>query len=170
MTFRRYLILAVVTLTSSLGDTFLDVGMKRLGPVSLHHLGTLIVALKEPWILGGIVLLLGFFASYLTALSWADLTFVLPATSLGYVVVALLSKFWLHEQISTSRWLGIFCIVAGVGFVTRGPSYTEPVRPAGRAAVGSTQRAERDGHATPLPPSSLRTTAVRGAHHGMEQS
>lgn len=126
MTFRRYLILAIVTLTSALGDTFLDRGMMEIGPVSLHHLGSLIVALKVPWILGGIVLLLGFFASYLTALSWADLTYVLPATSMGYVVVALLSKFWLHEAISPSRWLGIFCIVAGVGFVTRGPAYTEP--------------------------------------------
>jgi drug/metabolite transporter (DMT)-like permease len=50
---------------------------------------------------------------------------VLPATSFAYVVVALLSRFWLHEQITPARWLGIFCIVAGVGFVTRGPSYTE---------------------------------------------
>jgi drug/metabolite transporter (DMT)-like permease len=125
MTPRRYLILAIVTLTSALGDTFLDIGMKQLGPVSLHHLGTLIVALKIPWVLAGIVLLIGFFASYLTALSWADVTFVLPATSFAYVVVALLSRFWLHEEITPARWLGIFCIVAGVGFVTRGPAYTE---------------------------------------------
>lgn len=125
MTPRRYIILAIVTLTSALGDTFLDIGMKQVGPVSLHHLGALIVALKIPWVLAGIVLLVGFFASYLTALSWADVTFVLPATSFSYVVVALLSRFWLHEQITPARWLGIFCIVAGVGFVTRGPAYTE---------------------------------------------
>jgi drug/metabolite transporter (DMT)-like permease len=50
---------------------------------------------------------------------------VLPATSFAYVVVALVSRFWLHEQITPARWLGIFCIVAGVGFVTRGPSYTD---------------------------------------------
>jgi len=55
---------------------------------------------------------------------------VLPATSFAYVVVALLSRFWLHEQITPARWLGIFCIVAGVGFVTRGPSYTEHAAPA----------------------------------------
>jgi drug/metabolite transporter (DMT)-like permease len=125
MTLRRYIILAIVTLTSALGDTFLAVGMKQLGPVSLHHMSTLVVALKVPWVLAGIVLLIGFFASYLTALSWADVTFVLPATSFAYVVVALLSRFWLHEQITPARWLGIFCIVAGVGFVTRGPAYTE---------------------------------------------
>jgi drug/metabolite transporter (DMT)-like permease len=145
MTLRRYIILAIVTLTSALGDTFLAVGMKQIGPVSLHHLSPLIAALKLPWVLAGVVLLIGFFASYLTALSWADVTFVLPATSFAYVVVALLSRFWLHEQITPARWLGIFCIVAGVGFVTRGPAYTEhataepvaPQEPAVALPIGS---------------------------------
>jgi drug/metabolite transporter (DMT)-like permease len=125
MTFRRYLILATVTLTAAFGDTFLSVGARQLGPISLAHLGQFVVAVLNPWIAGGIVLLIGFFASYLTALSWADLTYVLPASSLGYVVIALLSKFWLHEQLSVYRWLGILFITAGVGFVTRGPSFTE---------------------------------------------
>jgi drug/metabolite transporter (DMT)-like permease len=125
MTLNRYLILAMVTLTGSVGDTFLSVGAKQLGPISLNHIGQLFSAVLNPWIAGGIVLLIGFFASYLTALSWADLTYVLPASSLGYVVVALLSRFWLHEELSLYRWLGILFITAGVGFVTRGPSFTE---------------------------------------------
>ena len=70
----------------------------------------------------GIALLIGFFASYLTALSWADLTFVMPATALGNVIVALLSRFWLHEPISLERWLGVVLITVGVGFVAQGPS------------------------------------------------
>ena len=125
MTFRRYLILAMVTLCGSVGDTFLSVGAKQLGPISLAHLNQLVLAVFNPWVASGIVLLIGFFASYLTALSWADLTYVLPASSLGYVVVAVLARFWRHEQISLLRWLGIVFITAGVGFVTRGPSYTE---------------------------------------------
>jgi drug/metabolite transporter (DMT)-like permease len=124
MTMRRYLVLGVVALSSAFGDTFLAVGMKRLGPVSLSHPGALLSALRTPWVFGGVLLLLVFFASYLTALSWADLTFVLPAASLAYVAVAFLSKFWLHEQISLARWLGIALITAGVGFVTQGPAYT----------------------------------------------
>jgi drug/metabolite transporter (DMT)-like permease len=76
-------------------------------------------------VIAGILCLIGFFASYLAALSWADLTFVLPSTALGYVVVALLSKFWLHESISTYRWAGILLIVCGVGFVANGPSFTQ---------------------------------------------
>ncbi len=125
LTFRRYLVLAAVTLTSSCGDTFLARGMKTLGPVSLHHPTELIHAIFSPWVAGGIVLLCGFFASYLTALSWADLTWVLPASSLGYVIMTLLARFWLHEQVSSLRWLGVLFITAGVGFVTRGPSYTD---------------------------------------------
>jgi drug/metabolite transporter (DMT)-like permease len=124
MTFRRYLILGAVMVGASVGDTFLSEGMKQVGPVSPHHLVGLLIALKNPWVLAGIVFLILFFASYLTALSWADLTFVLPATGFGYVIVALLSKFWLHETISPARWFGIVLITLGVGFVTRGPSYT----------------------------------------------
>jgi len=124
MTLRRYLVLGLVALTSAFGDTSLAVGMKRIGPVPLSHPDALISALRTPWVLVGVLLLVIFFASYLTALSWADLTFVLPATSLAYVAVAFLSRFWLHEQISPERWLGIALITAGVGFVTQGPAWT----------------------------------------------
>lgn len=125
MTFRRYMVLVAIMVTASLGDIFLSAGMRQVGPVSIHHLSSLFAALRIPRVLGGIVLLTAFFASYLTALSWADLTFVLPATSFGYVIIALLSRFWLHEIITPTRWAGILLITAGVGFVARGPSYTD---------------------------------------------
>ena len=123
------MVLAAVTLTSSCGDTFLARGMKTLGPVSLHHPAELIHALFSPWVAAGIVLLCGFFASYLTALSWADLTYVLPASSLGYVIMEFLARFWLREKVDSLRWLGVLFITAGVGFVTRGPSWTDRGRP-----------------------------------------
>lgn len=125
MTFPRYVVLGVVAITAPLGDTLLSIGMGRVGPISLHHLSKLIYAIGTPQILIGIALLIGFFASYLASLSWADLTYVLPATSIGNVIVALLARFWKHEHISPMRWLGILLITAAVGFVTRGPSYTE---------------------------------------------
>jgi drug/metabolite transporter (DMT)-like permease len=121
----QYAILLTVMLTASVGDTLLSRGMSQIGPVDFHHLGLLLHALVNPYILSGIALLIGFFASYMTALSWADLTFVMPATAFGYVVVALLSRFWLHEHLSLSRWTGILLIVCAVGFVAGGPSRTE---------------------------------------------
>ena len=83
----------------------------------------------NPWVLTGICLLLLFFGSYLTALSWADLTYVLPATALSYVLMALLAKLFLNEHVTASRWLGIALISAGVGFVASGPSVTPAVHP-----------------------------------------
>src|ERR1017187_6411237 len=139
---QRYLILLAVMLTASVGDTLLSHGMRQVGPVSLAHIGLLLAALRNPWVITGILCLLGFFASYLTALSWADLTFVLPSTAFGYVVVSLLPKFWLHEPVSLSRWSGIVLIVCGVGFVANGPSLTqhESKHPlAERAATGETR-------------------------------
>jgi drug/metabolite transporter (DMT)-like permease len=103
--------------------------MTTLPAISLAHPITLIAAVFTPWIALGIALLIGFFASYLTALSWADLTFVLPATAFGNVIVAIFARFWLHEAISLERWAGIALITLGVGFVAQGPSLTErPVK------------------------------------------
>jgi len=125
LTARQYLTLGFVGLSAPLGDTCLSRGMTRLSPITLAHPGTLMAAVFTPWIGAGIALLIGFFAAYLTALSWADLTFVLPTTAFGNVIVAFLARFWLHEPISWQRWLGIALITLGVGFVANGPSLTE---------------------------------------------
>jgi len=126
VTFRKYLVLAGVTLFAAIGDSFLARGMQQIGNISLPRLPDIILTILNPWIALGILFLLAFFAAYMTALSWADLTYVLPATSLGYVLLALIARFLLHEQVSTMRWLGIGLISAGVGFVTRGPALTHP--------------------------------------------
>lgn len=117
--------LLAVALTAPLGDTMLGAGMRHLPPVSLAHPLGMLAAVLNPWVAGGIALLVGFFASYTAALAWADLTFVLPLTSIGNVIVALLSKFGLHEQISPARWVGVFLITVGVGFVAGGVPTTE---------------------------------------------
>jgi drug/metabolite transporter (DMT)-like permease len=137
---RQYLILGVVAVSAPLGDSCLKRGMAAMPPITLDHPGALIAAVFTPWIALGIVLLIGFFASYLTALSWADLTFVLPATAFGYVVIALLAQFWLGESISLERWAGIALITLGVGFVAQGPSLTQ--HPAPEAKETAAQEVE----------------------------
>ena len=121
---QQYLVLLAVVLTASFGDALLRRGMLQVGPADVHHLGMLIRALANPNIIVGIVLLIGFFASYMTALSWADLTFVMPATAFGNVVIALISRFMLHEHLSASRWVGILLLTSAVGFVTNTPART----------------------------------------------
>jgi drug/metabolite transporter (DMT)-like permease len=124
VTFRKYLVLAGITIFSTLGDSLLARGMKDLGGASLHNIPGLLLAILNPFVAVGILLLLAFFASYMSALSWADLTYVLPATSLSYVLVAVIARIGFHEEISPTRWLGIALIAAGVGFVAAGPSST----------------------------------------------
>jgi uncharacterized membrane protein len=133
VTFRKYLVLAGVAVFGSVGDSLLSRGMKEVGNISIHNLRAVFLALRDPWIVSGILLLFAFFAAYMTALSWADLTYVLPATSIGYVLLALIAKFILHEQVTPGRWLGILLITAGVGFVAGGPALTRAA--AGHGAV-----------------------------------
>ena len=129
MTFRKYLILAAIAVFAACGDVCLARGMRGFGPVTVTNWHQLFGFVLNPWVLTGIGLLLLFFASYLTALSWADLTYVLPATALSYVLMALLARQFLGEHVTASRWLGIALITSGVGFVASGPSVTPMAAP-----------------------------------------
>ena len=140
MTLRKYLVLGGVSVFAPVGDSLLSYGMKQVGNISWRNIPDLLLAIANPWVGAGIVLLLGFFASYMIALSWADLTYVLPASSLGYVLLALIARFALHEQISLMRWLGIALVSGGVGFVTSGPERTS--RPPRRLATDGSVAAE----------------------------
>ena len=121
----RYLVLGAIIVFSSVGDVLLAHGMKTIGPISIWDLHHLIPAVFNPWVALGILFLLIFFAAYSTALSWADLTFVLPATSLSYVLVAIMGALLLHEHITPAHWTGILLVSCGVGVVAGGPASTK---------------------------------------------
>jgi drug/metabolite transporter (DMT)-like permease len=118
------MVLAGVSVFAPVGDSLLSYGMKQVGNISVHDMGGLLFAIANPWVALGIFFLLGFFTSYMSALSWADLTYVLPASSLGYVLLAFIARFALHEHVSALRWMGIALVSSGVGFVTSGPELT----------------------------------------------
>src|SRR5271165_349742 len=103
--------------------------MRDFGPVTTANWHQLFGFVLSPWVLTGIGLLVLFFCSYLSALSWADLTYVLPATALSYVLMALLAEIFLNEHVTVARWLGIALITAGVGFVASGPAVTPAANP-----------------------------------------
>ena len=133
VTARKYLVIACIAVFSALGDAFLARGMKLVGVIDVHHLATVLTVLVNPFILIGIGCLFAFMYSYMTALSFADLSYVMPATAISYVVMVLLSMLWLHEHVGMQRWAGVASIVVGVGFVAGGPSRTEGVVPTGQA-------------------------------------
>lgn len=124
MNLRKYLVLLGIVVFGATGDALLSRGMKSMGAVPLDNLQKVILAVLHPWVAIGVLLLIAFFAAYMTALSWADLTYVLPATSIGYVLLAFIARFLLHEQVTATRWMGIAMIAAGVGFVAGGPART----------------------------------------------
>ena len=135
MSFRKLATLAGVVVFGSAGDVCLKRGMLQFGDITLSNWHLIFTAIFTPWVALGIILLILFFANYLSALSFADLTYVLPATSIGYVGMALLARYFLHEDISPVRWAGILLIVIGVGFVARGPALTVEPSPAANLPV-----------------------------------
>lgn len=139
MNVRRYLVIVAIIVFASFGDISLSYGMKRVGAISLARWTELVAAVFNPWVALGIVLLLGFLASYLSALSWSDLTYVLPATSFGYVLLALLSIWLLGEKVNVSRWIGILLVSSGVAIVTRGPAATHRSRAEFASTTGDSQ-------------------------------
>ena len=139
MTFRKYLVLAAMILFNALGDVSLEHGMNRMGAIHAGRLADALAAVFTPWVLTGILLLLCFFACYLSALSWADLSYVIPATALGYVVIALLSEWLLGQTVTLTRWAGIALVGGGVLFLARGPALTAAERPVEPAAAAEGQ-------------------------------
>jgi drug/metabolite transporter (DMT)-like permease len=106
--------------------------MRRLDTSSMSSLSDVLrfflqaFTSQTVWI--GILLLVTFFAAYTLVLSWADFSFVQPASSFAYAIVALLGHYFLGEFVSTTRWIGILIICAGVLAVgTTPPSTTERV-------------------------------------------
>jgi drug/metabolite transporter (DMT)-like permease len=133
MTSLRYVLLALIVLGSTFGDVYLAKGMKQIGEISVRRWHDLLFAPFNPWVGLGIALLMMFYISYLASLSWADLSYIMPATTFGYVLTALCAHFMLGEAIPFTRWIGILMITVGVGFIAGGPSLTVTPTPEGVA-------------------------------------
>ncbi|MBO0726650.1 MAG: EamA family transporter [Blastocatellia bacterium] len=120
---KTFIVLFFAVCAQTLGDVSLTMGMKSIGevntldPSALFKIG--LHVFTNPMILRGILLLLIFFVLQLTALSWADLSFVLPVTAFGYAVTAFLSWRLLGEHVSIMRWIGTIIICFGVAVVSR---------------------------------------------------
>jgi uncharacterized membrane protein len=103
---------AFVVMANVAGNLALSWGMKH--PLGFRLFGVEVIdALLNPWVGVGILLLALWTASRIKLLSWADLSFVLPVTSVGYVLNAAMGHFIYGEQISAARWLGTGLILAG---------------------------------------------------------
>src|ERR1700692_3447034 len=111
------IVTAVVIVSNVLGDSILRSGLQQVGSLVAKPPLDYIMALFNPLVAVGVSMLILWMLSHMALVSWADLSYVLPVTSVGYALVALSGKIFLHEQVSISRWAGICLIVAGVVLV-----------------------------------------------------
>ena len=118
---RTFLFLAIVVLSGTGGDIAWTHAMKRNGQVKSFTpralLGVLRRVLQSGWMWLGIALGALAFFSLLALLSWAEVSFVVPATAANYIVGGLGAKFLLKERVSKARWAGMVLVAAGVAMV-----------------------------------------------------
>lgn len=99
------------------GDLLLKRGMSEAGAVQFTGSGLahgLVTMMTSAMIWLGILFLLGFMASQMTVMSWADYSYVMPAGAFGYAVLTFLAMLFLHESVSPKRWAGVLLICVGV--------------------------------------------------------
>src|ERR1700691_1567877 len=106
--------LALVIVSQPLGNLFLSMGMKHR---ALGSPWDYLAAIFSPHVAVGIVLLIVWLLSRMALLSWADLSYILPLTAIGYIITAILGRAVLKERISAARWSGTLLIVAGTALV-----------------------------------------------------
>ena len=129
--FKTYLLIFFMVVFGPLGDVLLSKGVKNVGALSSWAPANLLIFFHDVFLSGtvwaGIGSLFTFFIAYILVLSWADYSYVQPASSVAYGVVALLGYAVLHEQITATRSVGIAIICAGVFIVGHtSPRTTEP--------------------------------------------
>ncbi|MGD0514388.1 MAG: EamA family transporter [Terriglobales bacterium] len=126
--FKTYLLILIMVIFGPLGNVLLGKGMKRIGAASMGTPAELIDllarVLRSGTIWLGIGSLITFFVAYMLVLSWADYSYVQPASAVAYGMVALLAHFMLREVITPVRWLGVLIICLGVLVVGHTPPRT----------------------------------------------
>jgi drug/metabolite transporter (DMT)-like permease len=138
------IMLLMMVVFGACGDTLLGKGMRLVGPPAAWSAAQVAAflgrAVVSPTVWTGFLSLVLFFLSYMLVLTWADFSFVLPASAASYAVVPLLGHFFLGEAVSPLRWSGVVLIALGVGLVGLTPPSTAVA--AAPAAAAETARGD----------------------------
>ena|SRR5262252_4785146 len=136
--FKTLFMICVMVLCATTGDLMLKRGMTQIGAVQLTPGGVLhafLLTITSGTIWLAIFFLLGFMVSNMTVLSWADYSYVMPASAFGYAVVAFAGVTILGERVTPRRWLGVALICIGVFLVGRTAPRTTAVMAARAEAL-----------------------------------
>jgi len=117
-------IVAFVVVTSA-GDVLMSKAMTLVGDVGelrkKHGVKGVVAAVaSNRWFWAALAAMSLSFFTLLTALSWADLSMVGPASSaLVFVSNTLAAKFYLREKVNARRWAASAVVGAGILLVNR---------------------------------------------------
>ena len=115
--YKTLFMVLLMVVSANLGDLMLKRGMVQIGAVEMSPAGlwrALMSTAHNGTIWMGIFFLIGFTFCYMTAVSWADYSYVMQAGAFGYAVQTFLAVVVLHEAVSGRRWFGVVLIVVGV--------------------------------------------------------
>lgn len=120
--FRVIVAMTLAAAAAAVGQIFVRQGMQQVGalehyaPLALmQYFGT---AMSNPSVILGTMLNTVFYGLFLAALSWTDLTVVLPLTALEFGMAAILAVVVLNEVVPSLRWAGIALVIMGVILIT----------------------------------------------------
>jgi drug/metabolite transporter (DMT)-like permease len=120
---RTLVLTALAVLLNAVGNVLLKIGMQRVGEISSFSPGALGAAAWQASMTGplwlGVAVLALFFVCYLVLLSWADYSYIQPASAGGYAIVPLFGWLLAGERVSPLRWSGVLLICVGVALVGR---------------------------------------------------
>ena len=131
---KTLVMVCAMVLCANAGDLLLKRGMLQIGAVELSARGIMhafLMTISNGTLWAGIFFLCGFMLTYMTVLSWADYSYVMPAGAFGYALLTFLAVIFLHEAVSPKRWVGVVLICVGVLLVgqtrTRTTAVTQEV-------------------------------------------
>jgi len=123
---KTYALIALLILFGPFGDLLMSKGMRGIAIPASLRIGAIAhyvyLVFTSPLVWCGTFCMIGFFVCYISVLSWADYSYVQPATALTYGAVALLGKYILGDKITFLHWMGILVVCVGVAFI----GYTSP--------------------------------------------
>ena len=115
---KTWLAIMISSVSDASGDLLLAVGMKKIGEierVTLPEVKKMIIKIiTSPLIISGIACQGIAFFSFISVLSWTDISFARPATALTYIISMLGAKLILKENIQRQKLWGIILIGLGV--------------------------------------------------------
>ena len=118
---REAILFLVIITAGTGGELCVTRAMKDIGEVHDFRPAALLRFMRRAFLVGwmwiGIAMMTVAFFALLAALSFENVSFVVPVTALSYGAGAVGAMLFLRERISLQRWVGVLIVCAGVTIV-----------------------------------------------------